>query len=267
MPLIALFTKDGTQLVEFACDGCGKHIIDYACCRNYGKQTAYYCSRECRAKSAAYIEFDCAYCGKHVRDLASRYKGTKQPFCSLACKRSFRPSGKTKKEKDNAAYAADAEDRRQSAKDRYRQNAEEILSRRRERTRALKREVMDAYGGVCQCCGESILEFLTIDHINGGGRAHRERVGESGVYADLKKRGFPQEGYRVLCFNCNTARGYYGYCPHHPEDCQPLARQPRGNKVGRPITVGLNKNPDAAILNEDVIFVRKPTITGGHDES
>jgi hypothetical protein len=30
----------------------------------------------------------------------------------------------------------------------------------------------------------------------------------------LKRRGYPQEGYTILCFNCNLSRGFFGYCPH-----------------------------------------------------
>jgi hypothetical protein len=66
----------------------------------------------------------------------------------------------------------------------------------------------------CACCAESTLGFLTRDHLKSGGRAHRRQYsGTLGVYRELKRRGFPP-GYRVLCFNCNLARGSYGTCPH-----------------------------------------------------
>lgn len=69
----------------------------------------------------------------------------------------------------------------------------------------------------CACCGETTVEFLSFDHINGGGRKHaeeRRKLGEPGPLSTwLKKNNFP-EGYQVLCHNCNQARGYYGVCPH-----------------------------------------------------
>jgi hypothetical protein len=34
------------------------------------------------------------------------------------------------------------------------------------------------------------------------------------VYRDLKKRGWPQEGYTVLCMNCNFAQRFGHRCPH-----------------------------------------------------
>ena len=81
--------------------------------------------------------------------------------------------------------------------------------------KAEKQEIIDAYGGSCVCCGETAVEFLSTDHINGDGKQHRQKV--SSVYADLKKRGFPQDNYRLLCMNCNFATGQFGYCPHQKE--------------------------------------------------
>jgi len=64
----------------------------------------------------------------------------------------------------------------------------------------------------CKCCGESRYEFLTLDHELGGGNIHRASVGD--VYTWALKEGFPQ-GFRVLCMNCNSSFGLYGYCPHN----------------------------------------------------
>lgn len=69
----------------------------------------------------------------------------------------------------------------------------------------------------CSCCGDKTYEFLSIDHINGGGRQHRIANNWSKLYQLLKSAGLPH-GYRVLCHNCNQAIGHYGFCPHqHPE--------------------------------------------------
>jgi len=82
------------------------------------------------------------------------------------------------------------------------------------RHRKIRLLVLEHYGeSRCACCGESRIEFLAIDHINGGGyKHHKERKWES-ISLWLFRRGFP-EGYRVLCHNCNMALGFYGYCPH-----------------------------------------------------
>lgn len=82
-------------------------------------------------------------------------------------------------------------------------------------SKLLRMQALVAYSGdspKCQCqgCNESNIEFLTIDHIGGGGRKHRL---ETNVYRWLRKNNFPP-GFRVLCMNCNFSRGRYGYCPH-----------------------------------------------------
>jgi len=83
-------------------------------------------------------------------------------------------------------------------------------------------EVLTHYSGgtpQCACCEESRLEFLCIDHIDGGGAKHRKAIKTVGVgfYYWLRRNNYPS-GYRVLCHNCNMSRGIYGYCPHERED-------------------------------------------------
>jgi len=69
----------------------------------------------------------------------------------------------------------------------------------------------------CACCGISGLDFLTIDHVGGGGAAHRKSIGFLGqggkFYRWLVKNDFPP-GYQVLCYNCNLSRRFAGACPH-----------------------------------------------------
>lgn len=73
-----------------------------------------------------------------------------------------------------------------------------------------------AYGGACTCCGESIAEFLSLEHLAGDGGRHRALVGKNAQaqLVDLKRKGWPREGFTVLCLNCNLAKGAHGTCPH-----------------------------------------------------
>lgn len=64
----------------------------------------------------------------------------------------------------------------------------------------------------CECCKVSNLEFLALDHKDGGGTKHRQQVGKN-MYAWALKNNYPPM-FRVLCHNCNTSIGIYGYCPH-----------------------------------------------------
>jgi hypothetical protein len=84
----------------------------------------------------------------------------------------------------------------------------------RRKHQKLRDEVFAAYGGyICKCCGETIPEFLELDHVNNDGGSHRRRLGSNVIYRWLKSHGFPP-GYRVLCSNCHFARHRHGRCPH-----------------------------------------------------
>lgn len=84
---------------------------------------------------------------------------------------------------------------------------------RRKRYRAkLCKEVFDHYGHKCACCEETEPAFLTIDHIDGGGKAEA-RAERIELYRRLRQRGFP-EGFQTLCWNCNSAKHILGICPH-----------------------------------------------------
>jgi len=97
----------------------------------------------------------------------------------------------------------------------YRAKSNKPLYRRRRK----RVEAIMALGGKCECCGETAIEFLAIDHINGRGnnkdKAHRS--GE-GLVDIARKEGYPRDKYRVLCHNCNSSLGWYGYCPHQQPD-------------------------------------------------
>lgn len=104
----------------------------------------------------------------------------------------------------------------------YVKNRDRILAQalayQKQRRKMLKVRVIDHYSNgtmKCACCGEKHLEFLTIDHIAGGGNKHRKSIKQTNFYAWLVRNEYP-EGYRVLCMNCNWSRKY-GACPHEEE--------------------------------------------------
>lgn len=98
----------------------------------------------------------------------------------------------------------------------YEKYKEESLRKHREYYLKLRIRVLEHYSGGmprCECCGETTVEFLSLDHINGGGTKHRKKIGYGRIYYWIIQNGFP-EGFRVLCHNCNQAIGVYGKCPH-----------------------------------------------------
>lgn len=92
-----------------------------------------------------------------------------------------------------------------------------IASTRRQRR--LRFRALFAYGGECpncDCCGENKIEFLVIDHKDGGGNAHRKEENITNIYRWLRSNNYP-DGFRILCHNCNFSLGLYGYCPHNDD--------------------------------------------------
>lgn len=132
----------------------------------------------------------------------------------------------------------------------------EIAARQKEYYRQIRLQVLRHYSSGslrCACCGlggdERYLQFLTLDHINGGGRAHR-RSSRAGVefYRRMRQLHYPG-GLRVLCWNCNLAmRPRKGTCEVHlrfvldaTKDGVLRARQ-RGRIIGRhPVNCGCGR--------------------------
>lgn len=95
-----------------------------------------------------------------------------------------------------------------------------------------KKKVLSHYGSKCECCGESGLPFLNLDHIDrNGAEESRKLFGQDSggirLYYYLVRNEFPP-GYRVLCFNCNFASYHNdGVCPHK------LTESPRPGRFDR----------------------------------
>lgn len=154
----------------------------------------------------------CSDCGEDV-PLKPRSQGKSYPWCA-ECHRQ-------RQARYRATYLSDPEKRERNSRA-SRLYAEENPELVRQRQHAafleLKREMLAAYGPNCRCCGEHREMFLTLEHVNRDGSAHRKRVGGgTNTYRDLRRRGWPQEGYTVLCMNCNWATRFGGVCPHQQE--------------------------------------------------
>ncbi len=187
----------------------------------------------------------CEVCRLQFEDYATNHKKSKHGvyFCSTVCRAAWTGvhnsvsrggDGRkvSKRDKDASHYRKNSDKIRSNASSYYKENRESILARLKDRGRAAKAEVISAYGGKCECCGETHHEFLTIDHTDGSGAEHRRQVGKGrSIYADLKRQGFPKDCYRLMCLNCNISLVFYGYCPHHPEIRRQVDKRPK--KPGR----------------------------------
>lgn len=103
---------------------------------------------------------------------------------------------------------------KQRAKQKYQNRKELIREQQRVYDLAVKMKTIESYGSKCVCCGENTIEFLTIDRIHNDGIEDRKKSGGK-LYRWLINHNFPKENYQILCYNCNCAKDFFGYCPHN----------------------------------------------------
>jgi hypothetical protein len=102
----------------------------------------------------------------------------------------------------------------------YQKHKQNIRAKQKQYEINNKQKIIQEYGGKCVCCGENRFEFLTIDHINNDGAIERKNTnqGTGGkLYRWLIKNNYPKNNYQLLCYNCNCAKGFFGYCPHQKD--------------------------------------------------
>lgn len=160
---------------------------------------------KCRPQFLKY----CKHCQlwKEVKDFHSHVKIGRQSACRV-CQDE---RGRRYYEKNRGALL-------KKNRDRYGRKRETYLAAEKARRWNLRLAIVAAYGGKCVCCGENRPEFMTVDHINGGGSKHRKQLGSSlNFFRFLAREGYPKDAYRLLCYNCNLSRGALGYCPHDKE--------------------------------------------------
>lgn len=140
----------------------------------------------------------CIDCGKNQVNLGVR--------CESCCK-AQRERNQKWGEKNRDILRAKNKEWYQENKVKFRQYGKEYRFR-------LRSLVVEQLGGKCECCGETQLEWLQIDHQNNDGKKHRQEVGRGkDMMLDILRNPGKYK-VRVLCANCHNAVTCYGYCPH-----------------------------------------------------
>lgn len=170
----------------------------------------------------------CSVCGK-ARDTVRLICTT----CSGKLKERWRKRNRTLKESGLCVVCGESELMTRSlcktcrsrtlerSKVRRRTNVEKYKERSRKQLQDLRIQIIEAYGGwVCACCGETIRQFLTLDHVYNDGfkekKVGRRTRDTSTFFRRLRREGFPnKDRYQVLCWNCNLGKARNnGVCPH-----------------------------------------------------
>lgn len=119
-------------------------------------------------------------------------------------------------------YATHTDELLAKRRARYLVNGEATNPRKFALRKQLRDQMLEAYGRKCACCGEAGEGFLTLDHFGEyRGVPEPERPGMyqrnyrgSYEYLRLRKMGWPKDGLRILCMNCNWATRRDRPCPH-----------------------------------------------------
>lgn len=90
--------------------------------------------------------------------------------------------------------------------------------RRKAWNQEFKYKLIRSLGGKCECCTDTVIEFLQIDHVNKDGKQHRKEIGRSvQLYRDMWKNPNRYK-LRILCANCHFAITNSGTCPHQDKN-------------------------------------------------
>lgn len=153
----------------------------------------------------------CTTCGE-VREMTKSGKDGYRGVCK-PCWNEEQKQWRLKNKGQWAALAKRYYEKKKAASPAF---MEENRVRSREYWRGLRKLALQAYGRSCACCGETMDEFLTIDHMDNDGAAHRRtlKTQGAGIWRWLRDNNYPPR-FQTLCMNCNFGKHKNGgVCPH-----------------------------------------------------
>lgn len=106
----------------------------------------------------------------------------------------------------------------------------------------------------CVCCGENIVQFLTIDHVNNDGAKHRKNI-KTDLCRWIVNNKFPS-GFQLMCYNCNCGRAHNNnICPHKTQSQilnSDKLEQDTPTQTGKGLAEKQTNGPDAIVGESDV---------------
>ena len=127
--------------------------------------------------------------------------------CSAAAHRQYYAENRERASRWSQYYAENKEQLLEARRRYQDENREELNEQSRQWRQRIRQAVFDHYGWSCACCGTT---KISVDHVNGDGRRHREELGiKTGgmtqVYSWLIANRFPP-GFQTLCGPCNSSK-------------------------------------------------------------
>ncbi len=144
------------------------------------------------------VPYQCSECGETTAE-RGRAKGMCKSCYHRMARLRWSVENRERERQKTAAY--------------YQNNKERINSQITNRRRGMRARILETLGAKCQCCGETEPVFLTIDHVQNDGALVRKKARHL-IYKNILDEGCPTDRYQILCWNCNSAKGILGACPH-----------------------------------------------------
>ena len=97
-----------------------------------------------------------------------------------------------------------------------RENLRKKGSKNQKTSERIHLKFFELYGNKCVCCGESVKDNLTMDHVKNNGKELRKKNGTGLAEYRVAIKVYDPETYQVLCWNCNLGKqtNKERICPH-----------------------------------------------------
>ena len=159
-----------------------------------------------RWKTEGVDEYQCHRCNEHHPTDAFQWSNRPKGIYLNECLKYQRESSKKWRIKNPGKN-------KQACKEWHKSNGHSVM----------RKLALEMLGAMCACCGEIESFFLSIDHVNEDGAAHRKMFSPKHKFSSTRKYYLDimdkvangSEDFQCLCMNCNWGKMMNdGVCPH-----------------------------------------------------
>lgn len=107
-------------------------------------------------------------------------------------------------------YHENPEIEKERCKKKYYKNTDLSRERGRMKYYEYRNDLLNMYGNICACCGESNNDILTLDHINNDGHKYivegQNRGSRTSSERKRALKEYKPDEFQILCANCNNSK-------------------------------------------------------------